>query len=440
MGERDRMEHPLNEELLPGKVRQATNPLLPNAKKLVVAAGVLPLSPEDNVLALYQLCFDESRDVASKAADTLGKVPPHIVAAAIKRFPWPEPLDYIGKLFKSHTEIVIALLGNKAAGNETVAAIARTCPRDIVEVIAANQQRLMDHPPVIESIYLNRNARMSTVDRVVTFAVRNGIELEGLSSYKEIAASYKLQEKKADAGEARRQVHEEASDASFADAFSSGFDQAQPQPGEGAEGDEFMAFAASDGGVFSEFDGEGEQSAGGVFGEFDEAGGAAAGGDQLFGEFDQALKPKRKEGEEEEDESSLSLEIKISKMSVPHKIRLATIGNSIHRSLLLQDSNRMVALAAIKSPAISEQEVMRCTQSRSVDDEILRYISMNRDWTKSYFVKVNLVNNPKTPMTSAMRFLNYLRKNDLKTVSANKNVPYALRTAAKNILKKKGEA
>lgn len=429
------MEHPLSQELLPENVRQASNPLLPRNKKMAVAAGIVPMAPEDNVLALYQLAFDGDQDVAAKSSDTLQSMPLNIVAAAMKRFPWPEPLEYLGKLFSSSVEIVTALIGNRAAENTTVSEIAKRCPRDIVDIIAANQVRLMQCPSIIESIYLNRNARMSTVDRVISFALRNNVELEGLACFKEIEASHKVEEVKKE--ESTSPESERKADSTFETAFFSGFEQG-PE-GEGMSGGEdFMPMGMGDGGVFSEFDGEGHSSDG-VFGEFDKAGGGAAGGDGLFGEFDQGLQQKKKktDEDEDEDESKLPLELQLSRMVIAHKIRIATIGNSLHRAILLQDTNKIVAMAAIKSPSITDQEVVRCSQSRAVSEDILRYISTNRDWTKSYFVKVNLINNPKTPIASAMRFLTHLRKGDLKIVSSNKNVPNALRTAAKNMMKKK---
>jgi hypothetical protein len=59
------------------------------------------------------------------------------------------------------------------------------------------------------------------------------------------------------------------------------------------------------------------------------------------------------------------------------------------------------------------------------------YISNNRDWTKLYRVKLNLVMNPKTPMSRAMHLLGHLHPSDIRKVATSKNVPSALATAAK---------
>jgi hypothetical protein len=432
------MEHPLNPDYLPENVRRATNPILPKNRKMAVAAGLMPMASEDNILALYQLSFDGEPEVAAKAADTLVSMPGNIMAAAVRKFQWAEPLDHIGKIFSSSVDIISALLTNRAAANETVADIAGKCTRDIVDIIAGNQARLMEHPPIIEAIYLNKNARMSTVDRIITFAVRNNIQLEGLSCYKEISALYQIEQKEAGAQEAAVSDSTDVAlaDSSFEMAFVTGYDLAAA--GKELPGEEMMIPGSGGGDLFGEFDTKGAGAAG-VFGEFDSFGGSASQDDGLFTEFDMSMDARRKKVEEEQaaEDENLPLEMQIGSMPISHKIRLATIGNAHHRSVLLLDSNKMVSMAAIKSPAITDQEVVRCSQSRAVATDVLRYIATSREWTKNYFVKVNLINNPKTPLDAAMRFLTHLQKQDLKGLSSNKNVPNALRTSAKNMLKKK---
>lgn len=439
------MDHPLNPDFLPENVRQATNPILPKNRKMAVAAGLLPMSPEDNVLALYQLSFDGEPEVAAKASDTLIKMPGNIVAAAVRKFQWAEPLDHIGRIFSSSVDIITALLMNRAASNETVVDIARKCSRDIVDIVAGNQARLMEHPPIIEAIYLNKNARMSTVDRIMSFAMRNNIQLEGLSCFKEISALHQMDQKESGAAATAGDVGMEmgdvvtdaaASDVSFEAAFVTGFDMAAA--GQELPSEDVLIPGAGAGDMFGEFDTKGHGAAG-MFGEFDAFGGSASQDDGLFSEFDMSMEARRKKVEEEQaaEEENLPLEMQIGNMPISHKIRLATIGNAHHRAVLLLDSNKMVAMAAIKSPAITDQEVVRCSQSRAVATDVLRHIATSRDWTKNYFVKVNLINNPKTPLDAAMRFLTHLQKHDLKGLSSNKNVPNALRTSAKNMLKKK---
>src|SRR5262249_43223242 len=126
--------------------------------------------------------------------------------------------------------------------------------------------------------------------------------------------------------------------------------------------------------------------------------------------------------------------LKISDLSPAGKIRLATLGNAFARAVLIRDTNRQVAMAAIRSPAGTDMEVLRYASNRGLDDEIVRYIANQRQWVRLYGVKVALVNNPKCPLPVSMRFLAHLNVRDLKSVSRSKGIPSALSMAAKQML------
>ncbi len=129
----------------------------------------------------------------------------------------------------------------------------------------------------------------------------------------------------------------------------------------------------------------------------------------------------------------------IQGMSVFQKIKLARMGNKEARGLLVRDRNKIVASAAIRSPKITENEIVSFAKMRNVCDEVLRAISQNRDWTRSYPVKLALATNPKTPPPSAVKFLNYLQERDLRNIMKSKDVPSAISTHARRILSKKGK-
>jgi hypothetical protein len=129
----------------------------------------------------------------------------------------------------------------------------------------------------------------------------------------------------------------------------------------------------------------------------------------------------------------------IQGMSVFQKIKLARMGNKEARALLVRDRNKIVASAAIRSPKITENEVVTFAKLRNVCDEVLRAIAQNRDWTRSYPVKLALATNPKTPPPAAVKFLNYLQERDLRGIMKSKDVPSAISTHARRILSKKGK-
>ncbi len=139
------------------------------------------------------------------------------------------------------------------------------------------------------------------------------------------------------------------------------------------------------------------------------------------------------------DEQRQNMHQKIMQMSVPQKIRLALLGNREARNILIQDRNKIICLAVLRSPKMSENDVMSYAQQRNLPQEIFAQIGKSKRWTKYYPVKLALVNNPKTPLHIALRFLDHLTERDLKGLSRNKNVSSVLNHSAGQILQKRGK-
>lgn len=149
--------------------------------------------------------------------------------------------------------------------------------------------------------------------------------------------------------------------------------------------------------------------------------------------------PEPAEDEVEEDERSRSLFALIQDMSVIQKIKLAVFGNSEARSLLARDRNRLVAAAVVRSPKITEHEIVAIAHSRSVCDDVIRLIASNRHWTRNYAVQHALAKNAKTPLSTAIKFLNYLTDRDLKQIMRSRDVRGPISVQARRILTRKGK-
>ena len=100
--------------------------------------------------------------------------------------------------------------------------------------------------------------------------------------------------------------------------------------------------------------------------------------------------------------------------------------------------DKLVQLAVLQSARITDGEIAKVANSRMSPQEVLQYIYNNRQLMKNYQIKVNLINNPKTPVGVSMRFLSSLRMAEVKSVAKNRNVPQGLATAAKKMVEKKG--
>lgn len=145
-----------------------------------------------------------------------------------------------------------------------------------------------------------------------------------------------------------------------------------------------------------------------------------------------------KEGEEAlTEEKRKTLQQLIQEYNIAQKIKLALKGNKEARSILIKDTNKIVASSVVKSPKITDMEVINICNMRSVQDEVIRIISNKPDWTKNYAVQVALANNPKTPFTTGVRFMRMLRVSDLQKLSKNKNAPPQLVRLAKELYAQK---
>ncbi|MDA8087938.1 MAG: hypothetical protein M0Z75_14715, partial [Nitrospiraceae bacterium] len=140
---------------------------------------------------------------------------------------------------------------------------------------------------------------------------------------------------------------------------------------------------------------------------------------------------------EERDEGPASkeerLSLKIGKLTVGEKIRVSLRAGKEVRGLLMKDSNKQVVLGVIANPKITVSEVEMAARMRSIPEEALRQISRNREWVKNYDVVHNLVVNPKTPAGVAVGLLPRMRAKDLAFIQKNKEIPDAVRTAAKKL-------
>lgn len=138
-----------------------------------------------------------------------------------------------------------------------------------------------------------------------------------------------------------------------------------------------------------------------------------------------------------EEGKRLNLTQRIMKMSIAEKIKLATLGNKEARSLLIRDSNKLVCTAVIRSPRITDGEVLSCAANKVMNEEVLRIIYGNREWSKNQKIKLALVKNPKVPLQVVMKFLNTLRDGELKDLARDRNVPSGVAMFAKKLVEKK---
>ncbi len=142
--------------------------------------------------------------------------------------------------------------------------------------------------------------------------------------------------------------------------------------------------------------------------------------------------------EEEEKKAATVSTALLSTLPVIERMKIAMKGTREQRSVLIRDPNKLVSVAVLGSPKVTESEIEAFARMMNVSDETLRIIGSNRSWTKNYGVISALAKNPKTPPAIALGLLGRLNERDLKTIMIDRNVPEALRLAARKYVTKPG--
>jgi hypothetical protein len=130
---------------------------------------------------------------------------------------------------------------------------------------------------------------------------------------------------------------------------------------------------------------------------------------------------------------------KIAKLDIKGRIQLAMKGTKEERSLLIRDGTKVVALAVLESPKVSDAEVEKFASQKNVLEAVLRAIPMKRRFAKNYIVVRNLVANPRTPLDLSLALMKNILTADLRNLSMNKDVSETVRKVAMRMFKQKME-
>ncbi|HTM38901.1 MAG TPA: hypothetical protein VL156_19290 [Terriglobales bacterium] len=149
--------------------------------------------------------------------------------------------------------------------------------------------------------------------------------------------------------------------------------------------------------------------------------------------------PVRKVHVDPQNELRGSVLQKIGKLDIKGRIQLAMKGTKEERSILVRDGTKIVALAVLDSPKISDGEVEKFATQKNVLEAVLRSIPMKRRFAKNYAVVRNLVFNPRTPLDVSLGLMKNMLTADLKNLAGNKEVSETIRKLALRMFKQKSE-
>jgi hypothetical protein len=387
----------------------STNPVVqaivsgsvPQPARLAAASGLLPLPQADLLEVLVALRESDDAEIAEAAASTLASQENEDLLTAAKAADTSlAVLGFLGTMTDSR-EVHEAVIQN---GNTPDAAIARIAGMvsdgSLLELIAINQQRLVRKPAIIDAI-LGNPARSEEAERRARETKREFFEKE--RGARQIADELRVQGKTAAAeffetaelitatGELRLEdawiiaQHIEVSDADLDDSWLPLERYEELAPESAAEH-------------------------------------AAA--------VQRVIESERLESGFEVQPERIALIRQLMNMNARDRVKLARKGDREARTILIRDTNRIVAAAVINNPRITEHEVENIASMRTVSQEVLRLIALNRAWARSYTIIHHLCRNPRTPIPTAIGILPRIRTKDLQHISLNRNVSEAVRRQA----------
>jgi hypothetical protein len=140
-------------------------------------------------------------------------------------------------------------------------------------------------------------------------------------------------------------------------------------------------------------------------------------------------------GEIDEDDERFQSKYKIALvLGISEKIKMALTGDKEWRSILIKDANKLVSGSVIKNPRITDGEILTILKVGVQNDEIVRLICANKEWTKNYMIRKALIECPKTPLPNALRWLASLNEKDIAGYAKSRNISSVLSTQAKRLL------
>ncbi|MBZ5704084.1 MAG: hypothetical protein LAN63_01915 [Acidobacteriia bacterium] len=398
---------------------------VPSNLMQAAARGALSIPPAEMIeilvhLANHNKVFGEQAGLTLAGWDEASSR----AAAADPNTP-QEVLEYLLAPRNLRPILLPALLENSAVAEESLVELAATGSREVVEMMLKSE-RVNHSREILNSLCLNPNLTEAEATTIGNHMASAGSELP--------SPEPEPPEPSATSGEVLAETERE--------------EAAEP---EDVLDESLTAYLAEHAGEISAEQDKPFQPIGGIYEELDldaeqplaEAATTTPSSTPAAKSPEQAASPHRPPAPKKhhtglETERGTALQ-KIAKLDVKARIQLAMKGNKEERSLLIRDGTKVVALAVLVSPKISDGEVEKFASQRNVLEAVLRGIPLKRRFAKHYGIVRNLVFNPRTPLDVSLGLMKNILVHDLKNLVGNKEVSDTVRKLAMRMFRQKTE-
>ena len=373
----------------------------PHPARLAAARGLLPLSQSELLEVLVALRKSDEAELAEAADATLSsQEPDDLLLAAKDESTVSSVLEYLAKNSALSQDIHEAIVLNTSTPDGAIVELAATTSSaSLLEFIALNQSRLINAPGIIDAV-LQNPSRSPEAERRVRETRKEFFE-------KERGARQVAEELRARGNNAAAEFFETA--------------ELDTTSGE-LSFDDLLLIAQHIEVVDADIDDSWLPAERYVELQSETS-------EEHLAAVNRVLEHERLESGDMSPER-VSLIRKIMFMNARDRMKLAMKGDREARGILVRDPNRVVCAAVINNPRVTDQEVENISAMRTVSDEVLRLIALNRSWARSYPIIHNLVRNPRCPIPTVVGILPRIRTKDLQNLSQNRNVSDAVRRQA----------
>jgi hypothetical protein len=354
--------------------------------RMMAARAMAPIPPKHLVPIIYALMMDADPKIAAAATKSFHGLDDKLLTPALAESATMAPmlLEALAHITLNRAALCETVLLSKQTPDTAFCHVAEhTADHVIVGIVVGNQERLLRCHDITRSLSKNGRVLRSDLDRAVDFLVREGVFLDDVTAFED--SFLKL-------GKSDMLAAIKKQSMSYADLLPEERTEAERL---GLTPAEYL-----------------EQHRIGVIAEEDE---------------------DKSEAQRAEDFEKLPF----AKLSKGVQIKRGLQGSHADAIEALKSSNRLVALAGIRNPKIKEDDVVKLAKQKTMHEEVIREICGNGDWTKAYSMKLNLLQNPKTPMPLVIRWMPLLRESDLRSLAKSKQVPSTVAITAKRMLETK---
>ena len=371
----------------------------PRPARLAAARGILPLPDHDLIEVLVAFATSDDDELSNHARQSIRTQNLEMLNGLVRSERIPVyALDYLATVNELPQRIHESIISNERTPITTIVKfVAQTASAELLDSVSLNQQLLVQNPTLVDAILNNPN-RSSEADRRAAETKHEFFQKE--RGQQQIVDELRAQGKEA-AAEFLESVDFETTGLTEDDARFLAEHIVIPD----SETDDSWLGLEYLEEIYEETQEQRQAIVSKILGEM---------------ASDEIDLPSER----------ISIINRIMNMGMKDRTRLAMKGDREARNILIRDPNRIVAKAVMTNPRITEQEVEKIASMRTVSEDILKQIAVNRQWSRCYHIVHNLAKNPRTPIANCMNILSRIQLKDLNALSKNRSVSDAVRRQA----------